>query len=83
MVLEKELRVLHLDSKAAEGDCSTLDIASSIRSQSDVLPLTRPHLLNKATPSNSATPYGPSIQTYESMQAVLNGLVYAHSREPI
>jgi hypothetical protein len=36
---------------------------------SDKLSPTRPCPLQKATPPNSATPYGPSIQIHESMMA--------------
>jgi hypothetical protein len=50
MVLEKKLRVLHLDLKAAEGDRFTLarlepyeTLKSSLHS--DTFPLRRPHLL--------------------------------------
>ena len=50
MVLEKELRVLHLDPKAAEGDCLSYSIELSIcdlwaHLHSDILPPTKPHLL--------------------------------------
>jgi hypothetical protein len=59
MVLEKKLRVLHLDQKAAKGlsSVSTLEealyrlghiyiyISSKSHLQSDTLPLTRLHLL--------------------------------------
>ena len=65
-VLEKQLRVLHLDLRATEGDCdprsslSILDIKAYLHS--DTLPPTRPHLLQQ-----SHTPYGSSIQKHESM----------------
>ena len=66
MVLEKELRALHLDLRAAEGDYdgrsswSILDIKAHLHS--DTLPPTRSHLLQQRH-----NPYGPSIQTHESM----------------
>ena len=65
MVLEKELRVLHLDLKAAR---TRLSSAGSLE---EALPSPQRHTSsNKAIPPNSATPYGPSIQTHESMGAV-------------
>jgi hypothetical protein len=60
MVLEKELRVLHQDLQATGRQA--LDQLEHLRPQSP-LPVT--HFLqghtysNKATPLNSATPYGP------------------------
>jgi hypothetical protein len=35
----------------------------------DTQPPRRPYPSNKATPPNRATPYGPIIETYESMEA--------------
>jgi hypothetical protein len=59
ILLEKELRVLHLDLKAAEGDCvphwHSLNIGDSKLTPRDTLPPTRPHLLNKVAPLNSTT----------------------------
>jgi len=52
MVLEKELRILHLDLKVAGRDCVSPQRLSSS---------------NRATPPNSAAPYGPSIRTHESV----------------
>jgi hypothetical protein len=71
MMLEIELRILHLDRKAA-GGCCVLNWMylehSRPRSPPSALeaPLlpTRPHLLI------SATPYGPSIETQESVGTV-------------
>ena len=75
MVLEKELRVLHLDPMTAEGNChsrASLSIYETSKSTSTVT-----HFLkqghthsNKATSPSSATLYGPSIQTHESMGAI-------------
>ena len=63
MVLEKELRVLHLDLQAA-GDSEPNWAYLSLRDlkaqpHNDTLPQTRPHLLQQATSPNSATPCGP------------------------
>jgi hypothetical protein len=71
LVLE-ELRVLHLDLKAARRRLShwaELELILYMRSQSlsysDTLPPSRPQLFNKAIYPNSATFYGPSIKTHE------------------
>jgi hypothetical protein len=67
MVLEKELRVLHLDPKAAGGDCVThWAEPEHIRDLKSVAPVThffqQGHTYsNKATPPNSATLYEQNI----------------------
>ena len=71
MVLNIELRVLQLDPQVADGDLETVYHTGCSLSlgglkahpHSDILPLTRPHLLQQSIPPNGATPYGPSIQT--------------------
>lgn len=80
MVLE-ELRVLYLDLGSQEGtvfcrqpaggsDSTLVGIANlKAHRHSDALPPTRPPYSNKATPPNSATPCGPSIQTHECIEA--------------
>ena len=72
-MLEKELRFLHLDPKAA-GDWIPDWAEFEYLKTSKPTP-TMIHLLqqgqtysNKATPPNRATPRGPSIQTHESME---------------
>ena len=56
MVLEKELRVLHLDSQAAEGDCSLRLGDLEARLYNGTLLLTRPHPPQQGhTHSNKAT----------------------------
>ena len=72
MVLEKELRVLHIDPKEAEGGC-----VSHWHRRPQSLPPTVTHFLqqghtysNNATPPNSAPPYGRSIETHKSMEAI-------------
>jgi hypothetical protein len=63
MVLEKVSRVSHLDLWAVEGDRVTghcLSIGVTHFLQQD-------HTYYKAAHSNSATSFGPSIQTYESI----------------
>jgi hypothetical protein len=61
-VVLEELRVLHFDLQVAEGNCMTRGSLSiynlKAHPHSDTLPPTRPHLLKKATPPNSATPGG-------------------------
>ena len=69
-MLEKELRVLHLDTQVEDGDCVShwgqLKHSGPQSTQHSItFPPTRPHLLqqghtyfNKATPPNSATPTG-------------------------
>ena len=52
VVLEKELRVLHLDPQAAEGGCVHTECSLSIedlkaRLHNDILPSTRSHLLQQ------------------------------------
>jgi hypothetical protein len=68
MVLEKELRVLHLDQQAA------MRVYISHWAELEPRPPSLLHTVtyfflqghtysNKATPPNSATPHGPNIQT--------------------
>jgi hypothetical protein len=74
ILLGKELRVLHLDPKATEGDWIP-DWAELEHSETSNPTPTVTHLLqqvqqgqtysNKVIPPNSATPYEPSIQTYD------------------
>jgi hypothetical protein len=66
MVLEKEMGVLRLDPKAAEGDWGYTGHRLSIYKTSK--PATMTHFFqqghtfsNKATPPDSAIPYGTSI----------------------
>ena len=68
-------RVLHLDPQAAEGDCHTRPSLSIY--EISKLASTMTHFLrqgytyvNKAMPPNSATPYGSSIQTHESLEII-------------
>lgn len=72
MVLEKELRVLHLDLQAAgERLCTgcSLSTCETLKSAPTVTHfLYQGHIYsNKATPPKSATSYGLSIQTLDSM----------------
>ena len=76
MVLAKELRVLHLDTQAAKDLYPTLGIAwayETSKPASIVIHFSQQgHTYsNKATSPNSATPYGPGIQTQEYMGAIL------------
>jgi hypothetical protein len=66
MVLEKELRVLHLDPKAARRRLIPhwADLKAHPHSPQ------RHTSTDKATPPNSATSCGPSIQAHESMGAI-------------
>lgn len=75
IVLEKELRVLHLHLKAGAGDCVDTGHSLNIKTSQPTFPLT--HFLqhghtysNKAPPPNSATPYTTSIQAYEPMVVI-------------
>ena len=92
MVLE-EPRVLHLDAKVATGDCllqanrRKLSFHTgrqlSIETSKPIFTVT--HILQQATPSNSATPMGQAysnyhiplpgphrfVQTHESMRAYI------------
>ena len=68
MVLE-ELRVLHLDSQAVEGDCvSQWAHLKHRRLQS--LPSQLHISSKKALLLSNAISYGPTIQTRESMEAI-------------
>ena len=64
LVLEEEMRVLHLEPHAAEGDHYTrfsLSIQNlKVPLHSDTLPPTRSHQLLKAIPPNPPPP-GPNI----------------------
>jgi hypothetical protein len=67
MVLEKELRVLCLDSQEAETVSHTghsLSIDLKVYPLSDTILPTWPHYSSKAThtPPNSATPYGQAFK---------------------
>jgi hypothetical protein len=75
-VLEKELRVLHLDPRQQEetvchSRCSLSIGELKTSSHSDALPPKGHIYSNKVTPCNSATPYGSSIHTHESMETTL------------
>ena len=61
MVLEKELRVLHLDPQEQKQLCHTGCSLKVMRPQST--PPQWHSSYNKATPPNSAIPYGPGTQT--------------------
>ena len=70
MVLEKEVRFYILilrKHKGAMYHCGHSLIIRDLRDypHSDILSISI-----KVTPPNSLTPYGPSIQTYESMGAI-------------
>ena len=68
-VLEKELRVLHLDPQAAERRLCATPGTAWVYETSKSTPTVTYFLqqgntyFNKAIPPNSAMPYGPSIQT--------------------
>lgn len=67
MVLGQELRTsIHICRKEAERE-RKLGMTGVVKSQSPP-PVT--HFSNKATSPNNGTPYGPTIQTYESIWAV-------------
>jgi hypothetical protein len=73
MVLEKELRILRLNLKAAEDDYIPHWVELEHRRPQSPPPIVA-HFLqqghthsNKAVPPSSATPHEPSIQTQESM----------------
>lgn len=75
IVPEKELRVLHLNTQAAEATVSHTELSLNICDLKATL--TVMHFLpkghtyfNNATLPNSATPYGPSIQTHESLKTI-------------
>ena len=75
MVLEKQLRILHLDPQAA-GDCVP-HWAWFEHKETSKPALTVTYFLKqghtwskKAIPPNIATFYGPSIQTHESVGAI-------------
>ena len=74
VVVDKELKVLQLDPLATQGDfvphwCGLSIFYLKAHLHSDTLSPTRPQRLQQ--PPNSATLYGPSIQTLESMGAKL------------
>jgi hypothetical protein len=73
MMLEKELRVLHLDLQAAEGDWDTLATIEFMRSQSRPpvthFPQQGHTYSNKTTHENSASRYGPSTHSHECIRA--------------
>jgi hypothetical protein len=71
MMKKRQLRVLHLDPKAAEGDRTILGVAWTYETWKPVCSVT--HFFqqgriyaNKAIAPNSSTSYGPSIQKHES-----------------
>ena len=75
MVLEKELRVLHLDLQTSYGDCvphwaelehKTLKPTSTVTHFFQL----GQTLFNKFTTSNIATFYGLSIQIHDSVRAI-------------
>ena len=74
VVLEKELRVLHLDPKHQEERMSHWAWLKLLKSQSLAQVtgfLQQGHIyLNKATSPNSATPYGPSEAIFIQTTAV-------------
>ena len=87
MVLEKMLKVLHLDLQATE-DSTGHDLSIYVTSKPTP---TVAHFLqqshtysNKVTPPNNAIPYGSIIQMHESMGAIptpnhhTSGLLVGH-----
>ena len=73
MVLEKELRALHPDWQTANGN-ATLGLAWHETSKPSLMVtqfLQQGHIYSSnATPPNNVTPYGPCIQTHESMGTI-------------
>ena len=64
-----ELRALRLYLKAAEGDCVPHQVSKPTPTVTHILQQGHTYS-NKATSPNSATPYGLSMQTHESMGAI-------------
>jgi hypothetical protein len=76
MVLEKKLRALHRDPKAAEGYCVHTEYnlnAEDLKAHPyyDPFPPKDHTYSNKATPPTKATLYGLSIEAHESMRPFL------------